>query len=308
MRPRSRLTNHQSRKFHDRQKTRLVFVAALIVISAGTWIFSLSRLSWLSVFTVDTVVVKGADPDIAPVLQARALSMLSGSYLGIFSRANSFMYPRAAMTAAVLAASPRVSSVKVSPSSLHALDIDVTEKAPASIVCAGLPDFSRDDADGCYFTDQAGLILGPAPSFTGHVYNRYYMPALADNATGTAELSGQLATSTPEFNALQDFYNGAAGAGIGVAAILSKDGGEYELYADNPARAGLGASATATTSDPDLAVIYFNDAGSLPVELADLVSFWKNRVSAAAAAHTNVGFDYIDLRYGSNIYYRAEGQ
>jgi len=313
MNPRSRLSKSQSKSFVRQQRDRTVWKIGLVFVVILAWLFVFSRLSWLGAFAISNVEVYGADPDITGQLRDAALSELDGSYLSLFARSDTAIYPRTAITRAVMAASMRIDTVDVHRAGFHGLAITVTEKAPAAIVCAGLPDFSSDpsgaaasttasaDDAGCYYADDSGLIFQSAPTFSDQVYRRYYEPDLADTASSSG-LVGTYATSTQEFSALQAFFAGAHGAGIHALGILMKDSGEYELYAENPSF----AKASGTDTRSDIAVIYFNDAGSLPTELSDLISFWDKESSQARASGTDMHFDSIDVRYGSNVFYRLE--
>ncbi len=286
--------NLQSRSFTRKRHARLYWILALAAVSVISWVCALSFLTRLNVFAITQVQVFGADADITPALQLAAQRVLAGDYLGLFSRSSTLVYPKSAIAGAVKAASPRVLSANVSRDGLHGLIVTVSEKIPTAVVCAALPDFSDnavvfDQSSGCYFADASGLLFEAAPAFSSSpdkssvtvssvpAYPVYYVPDLAIAGSSDAPV-GSYATSTVEFSALQSFYEGAAAVGIPVEAILIKEGGEYELYAS-------------TT------VIYFNDVQPLSDELSDLTAFWSNMKGAS--------FDYIDLRYGSNVFYKA---
>ena len=271
-------------------------VASIVAIVSLA--FALSRFSALEYFSIESVRVYGADSDIVPIVQLVAYDAIQGSFLGIFSKSNAFIYPKAALTAAVINASPRILSAEVSRDGSKSLIISVTEKSPAAIVCAGLPDFDQngalsDDGD-CYAADESGLLFKKMAVSTGTPQiMRYYVPDLPDDVSAI----GSHATSTVEFAALQSFVAGARSAGIKPEGILFKDGGEYEMYADSSAR-----SSGAATSSP-LIVVYLNDKAGFVSELSDMAAFWSH-MTASAGAGAPPSFEYIDLRYGSNVFYR----
>ena len=283
MQAHSRLTSRQSKKFTERRKARAVITGVLFIVCATSWIFSFAEFGSLSFFSIQNVNVIGADKDIQSQVATAAMTALHGSYLGLFSKSNTVLYPKSTVVAAVASSSPRIQSVSVSRDGLQGLAITVNEKKPSAVICTSLPDFSTSDQmpDGCYFADASGLIFEPAPTFSDHVYNRYYIPGLSDSGTAESRIIGSYATSTAEFAALQEFYDGAHLSGIDPVGALVKDGGEYELYARN-------------RTSSDVMVIYFNDSRSIHDELVNLVSFWKNEPG---------DLDYIDLRYGSNVFF-----
>lgn len=295
---------HQSKSFAHRRQSRTVLIIVLAVISLGTGLFSLSRLSGLSFFSIDTVRIFVADQNIAANLQAAAYSRLEGDYLHLFSKSNYFLYPRREIIAGIRAASPLIDTVTIGNDGLHTLIISVNEKTPAAVICANLPDFTGNiistvDSDSCYFADSSGLIFEHTPSITGNVYDRFYVPRLGDAASSSNSIIGTQGIPAADFAKLRLFLDDIHQAGIESQDVLLKDGGEYELYARNP-------SLTLTGSIPaaqDTVIIYFNDS-NLSDELINLVSFWKKMTDTARLKKESLAFDYIDVRYGSNVFYR----
>ena len=313
MNHRSHLVSHQSKRFVERKKLRNLIIICLCLVIFGTGGFSLVRLIDLNAFDIQSVKVDGADSNISPTVQAAALDSIQGEYLGLLSKSSTLLYSAKAIKDSVLRSSPRIASVSVSRQGLQALVISVKEKAPAALVCANLPDFegnalSFGDSDDCYFADDSGYLYGTAPSFSGDIYNRYYLPNLTDNASSSAVV-GTFATSTGEFAVWQGIFADLKNASIAAQAMLVKGGGEYELYVNNPSQIGdavgnTTASSAASSTDSDMAVIYLNDGSPLPEQISNLVSFWKQMADTASAKHQPLSFEYIDVRYGSNVFYR----
>ena len=293
-RRRSQLRQYQSRSFGERRRRRASIGVAASIVAAVFWIFALARFSSLGYFSIDAIQVYGADPDIVPTVQSAASAALRGSYIGVFSKSNVFMFPRKSVANAVIASSPRITSADVRRDGWHTLIVSVSEKAPAALVCAGLPDFDASgalsDDDDCYAADATGLMFEKMPAVASDGYDRYYAPDISDDAA-----IGSLATSTAEFAALQSFVSGVKTLGIKPEGLLVKDGGDYELYVENPG---------AVPGPASLAIIYFNDLAGFPTELTDLQAFWPHMTASSTASGATLGFQYIDLRYGSNVFYR----
>lgn len=292
MRPRSRLTKTQSRRYIKRRKEKKLYEIGLVIVTVAVWLFVFSRVTSISAFTIDDVKVSGTDASTAAAISARGLSLLDGSYLALFSRANSFLYPAHQIAAAAQSLSPAIDHVSVSRSGLTTVQITVTEKQPAAIVCADLPDMSDDHIDisqssACYIADKNGLLykalaVGAVPP----VHTLFFSADLADDTSSSTSLVGHFATSTAEFANVTDFYNAAHAHGLSIEALLMKPAGEYELYIHNP--------------NGQLAIIYFNDHSPLREQLDHLVLF-IDRMNSSAAHPVN--FDSIDVRYGANIFY-----
>ncbi|MDE2038286.1 MAG: hypothetical protein KGI69_03650 [Patescibacteria group bacterium] len=293
----------QSDSFARRRRSRAAIGAAAGLAALASWAFVAVRLAGASFMTVSTINVYGADPDIVPAIQAAAAGALDGTYAGLFPRSDVWIYPHADVAEAVASSSPRIRTASVSRGQGNALDVSVTERVPAAVICPGFP--NEDDSGAmqpsgtCYYADDRGYIFEEAPAQPAPGLGLYYMPALASGGTAAAGILGSFATSSAEFAALQAFVEDAQAAGISSQAVLAKDGGEYELYAD-----GLGAEGQGATSSKSLTVIYFDDAGGLAGELADLRAFWLNAEATGRAKGQLPGFEYIDVRYGSNVFYR----
>ncbi|MEI6396890.1 MAG: hypothetical protein WCO48_02370 [Candidatus Taylorbacteria bacterium] len=263
---------------HRRKKAIWVLIIAVVILALGA--FTLSWITKLAVFRIDSVRVDGADSDISSVLQSAAQSAISGSYFGLFSKSNSIIYPRGAVVRAVKEASGRVETVETNLNDLHQISISVTEKTPSAMACPGFP----EDGGDCFFVDKTGLIYAKAPISSPGIYNRYYISG--------GYIDGY-ATSTEEFLRLQTFYSGALSVGLEVESILIKEDGEYEMYILNP--------------DKSIAIVYFNNTKSLVEELSHLLSFWTYMVTDVRTTKTPSSFDYIDVRYGTNVFYRING-
>ncbi len=285
----------QSDSFARRKRKRSLLLVALFVLIISTFVFASSKFSNLSAFSVSVIEVQGASQDIISVVRAAALNELEGDYFRMFSRSNIVLYPRGAIRAAVADASPRIESVSVKHNGLTALVVTVKEKEPVALACTAFPDFEDSSLSlpkevDCSFVDEEGILFKAAPSISGTMYNRYYVPGLLTGTSTTKDRVGLRATSTSEFVALQQLYAGLRSKGFEVEGILFKDRGEYEAYIKSGAR---------TT------VVYFNNAKPLTARLSDLVLFWSHAVDAARAKGKPVPvYEYIDIRYGPNLFFR----
>jgi hypothetical protein len=255
-------------------------------------------------FHINSVQIFGADQDITQSLNEVAEHTLTGSYLWMFSRQSTLVYPKGALISAISTASPRIQEVAVRRDGWNTLIVTVTQKVPEAVVCVTLPDWNGDtlnteSSEGCYFADQTGYIFKEAPAFSGHVYNRYYAPDTLDTSSSSTDAVGHIATSTEEFARLQHVYAIIRSAGIDLQAILIKQGGEYELYV------GQKGATTSTSNQSDTFVIYANTLRPLETQVSNLISFW-NKMNTDSTLKKAVAqrFEYIDIRYGSNVFYR----
>ena len=297
----SRQSSRQSKNFRVKRRVygTVKIIGSLVVIAV--FFYSLSAISSLEVFAINNVRISGVDDSsVVESMHASVLDVLQGKSLHLFSNSNTILFPRRDILQKVKDMYPEVESVSLDRDGTHTLNVKIKEKNPSALVCATLPDFngnelSLSDSSSCYFADDTGFIFKKAPSFSGRVYPRYYIPDLSDNqndATASDGVVGSQATSSTEFSKVQKFYAGLQQNSIIADGVLMKGGGEYEMYIRNP----FTSSSTA--------VVYFNTTSSSTEQLSNFISFWSHTVSAAQAKKSKIGFDYIDVRYGDNVFYR----
>ncbi len=297
--------SHQSKSFVHTRRTRLFMTCGVVILLIGSLLFGVFKIVGLQKFHIDTVQIFGVDQDIIPLLDKTAEQALEGSYMGLFPRRSSLIYPMGQLISNIQSASPRIAHVNVRRDGWHSLIISVSQKTPSALICATLPDWngntlSMESSDSCYFADETGYMFEQSPSFSGHVYNRYYAPDILGTTTSMNINIGSMATSTNEFVLLQHFYTAVKASGINVQALLIKPGGEYELYVDQKVSTNIGS-----TSPDDILVIYFNNTRSFDIQLSNLVSFWERMTADATTGKGPASrFEYIDIRYGSNVFYR----
>ncbi len=283
--------SRQSKPFAERRRRRAIIGTIAGVLAVASWLFSLSRLSFISALAIEDVEVYGVEADLAPVMRSAALEAMSGAYLGIFSKGNAFTYPEARIVAWVASSSPRVMNVSVRRSGLHKLVVSVSEKATAAIICADLPDLSDGSLDrneNCYEADATGYVFKPVGGSPSADLFRYYIPDLAGK-----KLDGSFATSTEKFRTIFELLSSVKEAGIGVHGILLENGHDYELYADNPAGGSL-------------VVITMNEDAGLEVQKENLIAYWNRMVALAKTKSVNLAWDEIKLQYPPNVYSRPD--
>ena len=295
-----RYTSKQSHTFRTKRRIRTIILASVSGVALIASVAFVSWISKLSFWTITNVQVSGIEQEKAPAIREATLVAVNGSYLGLFSRANAFVYPRRSLERTLMQSYTEAQRVSIHRSGLHTLIIDIEERKPAALICTTLPDFngnelSLDDPGSCYFADENGLIFKKAPSFSGAVYHRYYIPGLAEKAeaSSTQGIVAEMATTTDEFRLVQGVYDTLQRNTLVTDALLMKDNGEYEAYVRNP-----GASSSTV-------VVYFNTITSPATQISNLISFWKHSVDTARTLKKVPEFESIDVRYGANVFYRS---
>ena len=286
----------QSVSFSSRRRRRAVL---FLIIVAIIFVLGLTTLSWFSrlpFWTINVVRVEGVGQDLAALIEPVAENAISGSYFGIFSKSNAVIYPRGAVINSIKSAVPQVDSVEVHINDLRQISVIVKARTPDAIICFDFPSIDTNTdtgstTDQCYDADSTGMIYSSHMGSSDNTMDKYYVPNREQISSST--ILGTYATSTQEFVKLQSFYKSARNSGLNISSVLIKSAGEFEMYIRN--------------DDSSIAIVYFNEMRPLADQFKNLLSFWNYMVTDKRAVGNAASFDYIDVRYGSNVFYRENG-
>ncbi len=270
----ARIALGESRARARRRKRRLValglIVAAVLALFGGV-VWLVDAPFW-QITSVD--VVGASDADAAMIQQVGA-DTLAHPYLHLFSKRNILLYPKQAITAALLVQIPTLSRVEVHATSLHTLAVAVVEQQPVALWCG---DASTVFAASCHYLDVHGVAYVPAPTSTPSAFVTYY---------------GALATSSNQFLTPEQFSTLTA-----LVAALGKQGDTS------------GVVGVAVDTNDDVRLTYADGFSLLFARSADGSDVLK-RYALALTASPFVGqpianVSYLDLRFGDKLYYKLK--
>ena len=275
-----------------RQKRRRARIELVAVILAGiaAAFFGLAYASHARALSITDVQAQGNAVTDSAELQAYAREQIAGSYLGFFSRANSFLYPRRQIERGLLDGWKRLSGASVSLSGLHTLVISVTERKPSALWCGSMPPAASAPAatsQDCYFLDQDGYVYDHAPDFSGGVFVEYY-----GGLQNPESPIGQSFLSPDGFRQVGSFIDGASrvrGLALTPTELFQTADGDFELRFSNGIR------------------VFFNSDQPFADQLQNLGAFLSNQSLGLKLADKSFGIDYVDLRFGSKIFYKPRG-
>ncbi len=278
-----------SPKYLERKKKRklaIIFLGLLCFFTISATAILLLRSPF---FQVKKITVEGATFSREEALASAALSSLSGNYLGIIPKSNTFFFSRKHIRDSLLSNFSEVQNVNVHRRGFSGLELAIHERAPAAIVCAG---FREDEEESkCYWSDERGLVYAHIASST--VFNATSSQELTHYYLPTEKGAINLGTSfIPEkrFKELQKLIDGSLRGGLMPLGVLVSENGEYEMYINNK------------NSDSEV-TIYFDDRASFDKTLENLLTFWQTTTTAGTSTRA---FDYINLRFGNTVYYSTQ--
>jgi hypothetical protein len=280
-------TNHkkeplQSRRFKERKRVKHVFVYSFFALIFGLFILFVSWVSRWSFMQIDTIQVIGVDASTTAMVRASALDALSGSYLGIFSRANTIFYPKKSIKENIASSSFLIKEIDIERDGMSSMLVTIKTKEPNVVLCTKLPDIEEMSNDSCYLADSNGFVFDELRESKEKIPKFYLGQSSTTNPVGTIPIN------IDRLKNLRKFYNGVVDSNISVAGMLIGDN-NTELYIRN----------NIEKDNNSIAVVYINEKYSLDESLDNLISFWRYMHNQ----NKSISFSEIKLQFPPNIYY-----
>ena len=261
-----------------RRRLRLVLAVSAGIVTLGL-IYGLHALSYAERFTIQTIVVKGADKMPSDVVASYVRSQLDDGRWHFLSRSNIFLYHKAAIEHALAVNFPRVLSASMgrgAPLSSE-LIVTISERQPFALWCAQI----SDPVESCSIVDERGYFFADNTDLSEHTSTSYIF-------------SGGILGAPTIGNTL------APGHLAGIVALLN-------LLTS----AGYTPKDIAIQSDRDLFITLqqgFYIKVSYGEDGVQLVRNLQLILTSATLLHKEAELEYIDLRFGNRIYYKFKGQ
>jgi hypothetical protein len=211
---------------HNRRVRRLrlfvIFFILLIVIIGALSFFSSHKS-----IVLNKVVITGTHIIDKEDIEKEVFKNISGKYIYLFSKANSFIYPNKKIYNNLLLNFPRIEALSVRRDNLNTIHIDIIERKGSYLYCGSIVPENKDDVgENCYFINNDGFIFDKAPYFSGNVYFKYYMPLEND----VINPQGEQMTSVERFHEIMRFIDGVTSMGFKPIYIYLDKDGLYSLY------------------------------------------------------------------------------
>ncbi len=246
---------------------RQIIIGLMIAAFFSMLIISVWYATRVHALTINTVTVNGGDTISHVVVESVVKTKLEGSYMKIIPRTFAFTYPREEIEQAVKEVG-RIKSVSVVRSGGTQLVVEFEEYIPHALWC------KADQADGCFFLDDAGYSFSPSPTLVGGSFLRFV-------SIGKDPSNHVQAFNEDEYRMIQEltklfaeakwFVQKAEVDAAGDAFLTIVDGGEFKVSLKQPA--------------------------------AETVSNLLTVLGSENFAHIKPGnFEYVDLRFGSKVF------
>lgn len=277
-----RIRTLQSPKYANKKRKKLIFLVSTICISIVILLIIIILSLHISTFRINSISISGADSTSVNSIEKKVMELLEGNYIYIIPKSSFVVYPKSEIKKVLVAQYPEIKDIDIELNGLSGLNISLNERKPEVVVCEGFKD--DEDTSDCYYADAKGFVFSRIASSTQQNYFKYYV-----NSNSTTTILGNVFTKDTKFLELQRLIKNINNSGIKVNGILISDDGSYEMYIEN--------------MDKSDAIVYFDDRTPFDKTLSNLVIFWKNSVGKKIGLSEVPNFDYINLRFGNNVFY-----
>lgn len=274
---------------HNR-RVRKIRLFVLISILFFSIIGALAFFSGNKNVDIDKVVVTGNHIIDKEDIEKEIYKNISGKYVYLFSRSNSFIYPHKKIYNSLLVTFPRIEKLSIYRDNLKTLHVDIFERTGSYLYCgATLPENKNEVGENCYFVNNDGLIFDQAPYFSGNVYFKFYLPFESHNGIPL----GQQIIDIDDFHHLAGFIDKVTALGFKPIYIIEDKDGTNFLYLNHNQNDTI--PKIIFKGDDDLDVIY--DNLSLAMKKKEFVSEINSKYNTLL---------YIDLRFKNKVLYKFQ--
>lgn len=268
-----------------RMRLVILFFILLVFIIGGLAFFSTNNN-----VVIDKVVVSGNHIIDEEDIEKEINKNISGRYIYLFSKNNSFIYPHKKIYDSLLVTFPRIEKLSIYRDNLKTLHIDISERTGSYLYCGeNLPENKSEIGENCYFVNNDGFIFDKAPYFSGDVYFKYYM--MIDNITSNP--LGKQMLDIDHFHELARFIDAVNSIGFNPVYISLDQMGTYTLYLD----ANKGGT---------LPKIIFKDEDDFRIIQDNLSLAMKKKEFSSEINSRYDSLLYIDLRFKNKVLYKFQ--
>ncbi len=273
------LPQSKLKKRRRRHRVRLILIFSA---AALTLVGALIGCTWIPYVRINMVEVLGTETQKTADIQILAQETLRGAYLFIVPKNNIFFYPKKEVLSVLYARYPAIKQIDVKAKNFTTVAVAVVERHPSALWCGEAPLAEAP----CGLMDENGFVYGPAASFSGDAYVRYFGPATTTEGYSVADAPKKFLTPQ-QFRTL----------GSLVAAFAAH-------------QKGVGVQHVAIDANDDVSLAFANGFSVL-FAMSDIGGdvferFTLGLQSEPFQKHPIDDFEYLDLRFGDKLYYHLK--
>ncbi len=282
------LTSPRILDMKRKRRARNMRLSVLIFILLISIVYALGYYSFNPHIAINKIVVTGTRIINPSDIESIVLNKLSGKYMYLFSRSNTFIYPENQIFKELISKFPRIEKLSINRDNLKTLQIEISERSGTSLYCGkDVPQTESDVGENCYFVNNNGYVFDKAPYFSGNIYFKYYMTLSSsdDNPMGTQMLPSDL------FHKYVRFIDGITMLGFKPIYLVIGPNSDNSLYL---------AGSTSSLSHK----IIFKNENDLENILDNLSLSMAKSEFANEINSKYTTLLYIDLRFKNKVLYK----
>ncbi|MES2416227.1 MAG: hypothetical protein V4504_00805 [Patescibacteria group bacterium] len=255
-----------------KRKILIIFFLFVALVIACTFISRIEKIR------IDQVVVSGNKVIDIKDVEAFVQKELQPSYLWLFPKNNSFIYPEKKIRKGLLEKFKRLTEVKLTVKDNKVLEISLVERAGKYLWCGDVRLENTIDQK-CYFLNSDGYIFDEAPYFSDGIYLKFYGKIENQEKIG-AYFMPDIFENIIHFKDLLEHMD------LKVVSFLKQENGDMNMYLPSGAEIRFNTIADSNKLAQNL---------QATISTEPFKSLFKNNMNSLL---------YIDLRFGNKIYYK----
>lgn len=262
----------------------IVFIILFIVLVIG-----LSYLSHQPKVTISNINIEGTHIIDSMDVQQTVMDHLSGNFFYIFSKKNTFLYPKSKIEKDLQKKFTRINKLSVKLEGLNTLKVVIDERVGSYMYCGdNIPENQNELGENCYFVNSDGYIFDVAPYFSGNIYFKFYIPLSNDQ-----DILSQQILDKKTFREVISFVDGLVDLGLDPVSVVMYDKDRYSFN----------LRSNTINVHPE---ILFKEDNELPVIFGNLSAAMQNSDFKNEIFSRFSTLSYIDLRFDNKVLYKFQ--
>ena len=264
-----------------RIKMVLLGLVIISIIAIFAWLLRLKDV------VIYDVVITGNSITKTEEIKDIVDEHLHGSYLYVIPKNSEFFLPKRAIKTDIENTFTRIKSVEVTVLGGDAISINVEERRPYALWCGDSYINTEENLGNCYFIDDSSYVFAKAPDFTGNIFFKYFGILLGEETTTSTAPLGKEFMSKAEFDAISVFLEAFEEIEYIPVSFTRVQDGDFSVRMESGVEILYGHNTRLSVVLDNLESIIVSDL---------FIDLEQEQI------------EYIDLRFGSKVYYKLHGK
>jgi cell division septal protein FtsQ len=252
------------------KRLRILFISLAVIVFLVVLPILIVRIPFLSIKTIN---VTGAQTIDSNAVSDLVKQDLSGTYLRFLPRATFLTAFKSSLRSHILNTFPIALDAKLSFHTPNTLLVEIKERQPFALWCAGT------DYKNCFFADNTGFVYNNAPEFSSPVYIVFRNGISADNPIG------QTITDGETLKRINDLISNFSVLGLKTQEVLFQQNEDVNFNLTHGS-------------------LYVSLRGDDKLTFNNLSSLLLNSKTDLRDGSGGIKNSYIDLRFGNKLFYK----